>query len=474
MKGQHPHRNPIARVVAAILFVAASGPSFAQADEVADRQAAWGYPFYADPDPLADKRREVPNYDGRKKLPPSAGEVFLWIPRFLLLPAYFATDGVLRGGLGWAVTKAEEEEIPTKVIEAFKFGSRNQFLIAPTFSFDFGLRPNIGVMARFAEVFHKNNTISATAAFGGVPWLSGSISDTFTPKHENWSVGASLSATRRRDGLFFGVSDEIDEDNESRFNWVGYEAAAKFDVHPWRRSALGLSTGYRYKRFGDDVGDSTSIPDRIAEGRISELPPGYESGYSVWFGRTSFRFDTREPRPAPGSGLRLTAFTELGVDLGGRAGSDSWVLYGGWVQGYWDVSGNQHVLSLGIGASFSDPLKGSVPFTELPTISGNGPLPGFVARYLIGESATAAAFQYTWPVWLFLDGKIHFAVGNVFDGHLDGFSFGDLRMSAGIGLAAVSKEDHFFELLIGFGTETFDQGPDIAAVRILFGASREF
>ena len=473
MRGQYLVGLVACAMVVALLSVGT--PTEVYADERADREAAWGYPFFAEDDPLQDKRREVPNYDGRDKPPPSAADVLLWIPRFLLLPAYFATDAVLRGGLGNAITFAEEEEIPTKLIEAFKFGPNNEFLIAPTFSFDFGLRPNVGLTMRFGQVFHKNNTITANAAFGGLPWVSGSVGDTFAPSHGKWSMGVKLSATRRRDGLFFGLDQEIDEDNEAKFNWVGYEAAANFSIHPWRRTALGLSTGYRYNRFGDDIGDdATSIPDLVADGRISALPPGFESGFSVWFGRGQFRFDTREKRPTPGSGLKLTGFTELGVDLGGRAGSDSWVLYGGWVQGYWDVSGHQHVISLGAGASFADPLKGEVPFTQLPAISGTGPLPGFVARYLIGESAVAARLQYTWPVWLWLDGKLHFAVGNVFDDHLKGFAFEELRMSFGVGLAAVSKEDHFFEILIALGTDTFEQGPSIAAVRLLFGASREF
>ena len=37
-----------------------------------------------------------------------------------------------------------------------------------------------------------------------------------------------------------------------------------------------------------------------------------------------------------------------------------------------------------------------------------------------------------------------------------------------------SQRDHFFEFLVGFGTDTFENGPDVENVRILFGGTREF
>ena len=44
----------------------------------------------------------------------------------------------------------------------------------------------------------------------------------------------------------------------------------------------------------------------------------------------------------------------------------------------------------------------------------------------------------------------------------------------GFGIAAVTKRDHFCEVLVGFGTNTFAEGADIDSVRVTFGGRREF
>ena len=154
--------------------------------------------------------------------------------------------------------------------------------------------------------------------------------------------------------------------------------------------------------------------------------------------------------------------------------STSWIVYGAGVRGFLDVSGYNHTFSLGAITIFSDGLRGEVPFTELPAISGNGPMPGFVGRVLAGDSAAALNLQFTWPIWLRLDGKVHFAVGNVFDGHLSNFAFEDLRMAFGGGIQAHGAEKTYFEFMVGGGTGTFAQGPKVTSVRILFGVSRDY
>lgn len=449
-------------------------PEMEEAKARADYEARWGYMFFSPPNPNPPKR-ELPDYSGQGGQPVTAKAVALWFPRFVLFPAYFTVDQFVRRPLAAGVTKAEEEEIPSRVIDAFTFGDEQQYTVFPVFSFDFGLRANVGVVGNFGGVPVDHTTLNASFLFGGIDFVTGNLGVTWTPPGKKWSGAVSLGATRRADGLFFGLNDEISEDNEARFNWVGYDVGINYTVQPWRRGAISLDSGYRYIRFGDDV-SGTTIPDLVEEGRISALPPGYPDGYSAWYLDPRITYDSRPPRPQSQTGVRATVGANLGIDPVRGPTDESWIVYGGSVRGFWDVSGNAHVLSLAPIVIFSDPLRrgGEVPFTELPSISGNGPMPGFIGRYLTGDSAFALNFQFTWPIWLRLDGEIQFAVGNVFPGHLDGFAFQDLRMSFVGGISAHGAERTYFELLFGGGTETFAQGPSIASVRILVGVSRDY
>lgn len=472
--------HPIAVLVIACSAIAHWSPSPSKAEDAdeewarerADYEARNGYMFYTLPEPDPPKR-DLPNYSGQDRDPVTFEEGFLWIPRFILMPVYFVTEEVLRQGLGGGITKAEEKEISAKVVDAFKFGDKQQFTIFPIFSFDFGLRANIGVVSSFGDIPVKHTTLTASALFGGIDFVSGNIGVTWSPPGKKWSGALSVGASRRADGLFFGLGSEASKDNEARYNFVGYDVGVNYTVQPFRRGSISLDTGYRYRVFGDDV-SGTTIPDLVIEGNISELPPAYPEGYSAWYLDPRITYDSRKPRPAPGSGVRLATGFNFGLDPVLGDTSTSWIVYGAGVRGFLDVSGYNHTFSLGAITIFSDGLRGEVPFTELPAISGNGPMPGFVGRVLAGDSAAALNLQFTWPIWLRLDGKVHFAVGNVFDGHLSNFAFEDLRMSFGGGIQAHGAEKTYFEFMVGGGTETFAQGPKVTSVRILFGVSRDY
>jgi hypothetical protein len=86
-----------------------------------------------------------------------------------------------------------------------------------------------------------------------------------------------------------------------------------------------------------------------------------------------------------------------------------------------------------------------------------------------GRSVATAGVAYSWPVWVWLDGQIHLAVGNAFDEHFDGFAARKLRLSADIGITSIGARDHAFQLLVGAGTETFEQGTRITSVRVAIG-----
>ncbi|MEM7135486.1 MAG: hypothetical protein AAF500_02850 [Myxococcota bacterium] len=446
------------------------------AEERARSQAEWetrqGYMYYVVPDG-APPKRDLPNYDGREGSPKTAGQVFLWFPRTIFFPVYLVSEFVIRDGIGAAITKAEEKEVPARVRDAFTFGPDDQYTMFPVFSFDLGFRPTVGVAARFGRVPTKDTAVTFNGNFGGIDFVSGSAGIQWTPEGKNWQGGISGGAARFADGLFFGLGSEASSDNRSRYSVTAYDAALNYNVQPWRRGGMNLGTGYKLRSFGNDV-SGTTIPERLLEGGISELPPAFPEGYSAWFLDWRITFDSRRPRPQPGSGVRIDSGFNLGVDPVRGDTSDSWIIYGAAVRGFLDVSGHNHTFSLGAIVLLSDAFRGEVPFTELPTVSGGGPMPGFVGRFLSGDSASVLNFQFTWPIWIQLDGKIHFAVGNVFDGHLSNFAFDDLRMSFGAGIQAHGAESTGFELMVGGGTETFAQGASVTTVRFVLGASRDF
>jgi hypothetical protein len=83
-----------------------------------------------------------------------------------------------------------------------------------------------------------------------------------------------------------------------------------------------------------------------------------------------------------------------------------------------------------------------------------------------------ASLRYSWPIGPWLDGSLQGAVGNVFDAHLDGFSPRRTRISAALGFESDISPDSNFEFLVGFGSETFEQGGKIDSFRLAVGTSR--
>jgi hypothetical protein len=99
---------------------------------------------------------------------------------------------------------------------------------------------------------------------------------------------------------------------------------------------------------------------------------------------------------------------------------------------------------------------------------------GFPPGRLYGRSAAVATLRYRWPVWVWLDGSIQVACGNVFDKHLENFSPERLRLSAALGVESVGSPDSSLELLIGIGSETFQHGTQITSLRVAFGTNHGF
>jgi hypothetical protein len=119
-------------------------------------------------------------------------------------------------------------------------------------------------------------------------------------------------------------------------------------------------------------------------------------------------------------------------------------------------------------------VRGDIPFTEQVVLGGFGLMRGYKPGRLIDRSALVSTLLYEWPVWAWLNGTAQLALGNVFGTHLDAFEPGLLRLTAGMGLRTTTSPDHQLELLVGFGTEPYDEGMNITSVRVFLGGTHGF
>ena len=123
----------------------------------------------------------------------------------------------------------------------------------------------------------------------------------------------------------------------------------------------------------------------------------------------------------------------------------------------------------------SDPLgRAARTVTELVKLGGPGMMPGFRAGRLADRSAAVATLRYAWPIWIWLNGSLQVATGNVFGARFEGFRAERNRLSAAIGIESIGSRDSIFQALVGFGTETFESGAEIDSLRVVLGARRGF
>jgi hypothetical protein len=406
--------------------------------------------------------------------PKRPSEVALWIPRVLVSPLYGVSEYLLRRPLGALVTVAEREHWPAAILGFFTFDQEQRIGLIPTALMDFGLKPSVGLYFFWDDALVKGNAFRVHAATWGADWLSGSIADRIAIHGDDAGMLLRAEAVRRPDHVFHGLGPRSAPER-TRYSADRMDGRAAFTLRGWRASSLATAVGLRQQQFRDrGCCDDPTLGEAASSGRFA-LPPGFESGYSISYQRIEAALDTRTRRPAPGSGLRLELEGEQAVSLPGQE-RRHWVRYGGTAGGFLDVTGQWRVLSLAVTALFAAPLgrDSEIPFTEQVTLGGSGPLRGFLAGRLIDRSAAAITLQYQWPVWVWLDGTMQLAAGNVFGEHLRGFDPKLLRLSWSLGLRTVGSPDHAFEVLGGFGTETLQDGARVSSARILFGATRGF
>jgi len=457
----------------AVVASLVTGASFASAAEPAD----FGQVAIVDAEPRADQlppKRAVPDYDGRGEDPTTAGEVFLWAPRVVLAPLYLAFEYLVRRPIGAIVIAVERDKLTQRALHVSSGGSRSNLGFSPTFYWESKFYPSAGVYFWWDDVGSRKNHIRAHVATWGVPVLSATVVDRYELGAHS-SVALRAAFLHRDDNVFYGLGPSSKDRNESRYGITTFEVGPAFDVSFRRGLDVSTRAGVRSTRYreGDEDG---SLYDTVRRGSFPPPPRFFEGGYTTVFEAVTLSADSR--RHLRESGARVTVTGAPSADVSRRPGL-SWARYEANATGYWDVTGTHRVLSLGGTTMFVDPLGGSVgeraiPFSEQITLGGFGPMRGFYPGRLVGRSAAVVTLGYDWPIWSFLDGTLQAATGNVFNAGLKDFDLEKLRLSAAFGLRSNTSPDHQFELLTGFGTDTFGEGASISSFRIALGATRGF
>jgi hypothetical protein len=417
-------------------------------------------------------KRETPDYDGRPPPPASAGEAALWIPRVLLFPPYVVSEYVIRKPLGALVTVAERNNWANTLLDVFTFGPNHNGGIIPTAFFDFGLQPSVGLYLFWNDAFAKHNDLRAHVSYFFSDWLAFSASERFhVGKHSIMSLNGSW--VRRPDYAYFGEGSRTEKGDRARYLAVILDVGPSWDLLAvpgvlWRARAGVRSVYFHDRGWNGDRSVFQGVADHIFP-----MPTDYTTGYTALYEHAELVLDSRPSLDDSQTGFRLVGRAEHGTDVRGNPAS-SWIRYGATAGAFADVW-HHRTLGLTVAADFADPLRGgTIPFTEEVVWGGDEPLTGYIPGRLHGRSAAAATLEYTWPIWVWLEGRMSASVGNVFNAGLDDFQLKLLRASAGIGINSTGDRDHRLEVLFALGSETFDQGATVNSFRIVVGGTHGF
>lgn len=416
--------------------------------------------------------RPVPDYDGLPEQGDDAGDVGLWTLRVLTSPLYFVSEYVLRRPIGWALTEIERRSIILGFLDLFRFGPNNNIAVFPTFFYELGFQPSVGVYAIWDEFLFPENRLSVQGGFGGTDWLSATITDRIVVG-DRQEVGALFLARKRPDYVFGGIGPNATDFERARFGAERIEAALFSAARFWQSSDLELELRYRSISFVDRGWDGElSVGDRAAlTGQA--LPFGFDTGYEAVGAELRVDVDTRTPYAPPEGGARVAAHFGQHTGFGGLPQLESWLSWGGSTTLATDVLGAHRVLGVTADAHLVTPLGDSeVPFTELVDVGGaRGLLPGYRPGHIQGLSAVGLIAHYTWPIWAFLDARLFVGTANAFGLHLEDFDVELLRLTFGLAIVPrVPGTELPFEFNFGFATDTFERGASMDSFRFAVGA----
>jgi hypothetical protein len=383
------------------------------------------------------------------------------------------SEYVIRRPLALAIPAAERADLPRKIYDFFTFGPEHKAGFAPVGFYEFGFNPSVGVYAFWNDAGFAGDDWHAHVEAWPVDWLAGSLTDRIRFDARQ-ALQLRVEGTRRPDYVFYGLGPDAPQANQSRYGQDRVEGGATYELRFWRASRIQTGAGVRAARLYDgSYSTDPSLQTRAAAGAFA-LPTGFGEAYTAEYNRAQFVLDTRKPWPAPGSGLRAEIQAEQGSELRSSPAS-GWIRYGASAGGFVDLNQHGRVIGLAATVLFADPLGArQVPFTELVSLGGDGPMRGYYPGRLVDRSALAASAHYVWPIGPWLGGTIEAALGNVFDDHLRGFRAGQLRFSGDIGISSLGVTDYPIELIAGLGSETFERGGAVDSFRLSLSVNHGF
>lgn len=411
----------------------------------------------------ATPKRRPQDY-GRPPAPAQASHALDWPARVVLFPAWLVFEAVLRQPNGALVRAAENSDTVKSAQDTTSAGPWKQLTVLPAAQFDVGLKPIVGLDASWR---YHHNELALQAGTWGPDYVLANVAERYE-LHDGEHLFVETSFARRKDTPFHGIGPSSLDRDRARYESNALRAAAGYSRTLWRHTTISMALGARAFWFGlGRCCGETNVASAVALGRFTA--PGLDQDYGAAFQRADLTVDTRGPRPARGFSLQAGAHEESTFALTDPTARRAWLRYGGMVGASVDVTGTRRVLSLGVHASFIDPLQGQVPFTDQVSLGGNQLMLGFLRGRLVDRSAQVTTVEYTWPFWVFLDGVLHAAVGNVFGEHLQGFDAKALRYSAGVGLRSGGSPASRLEAMLAIGSETFEQGGKVDSVRFMVG-----
>lgn len=438
-------------------------------------------------------KRPVPDFDG---LPDetTVGEDLLWIPRIIFFPAYIVMDGLVRRPLGALTMAVEENEVIPTVTSLFTYGD---FGFVPTAFVDFGFRPSVGVYVFHDNFLAEGNDLRVSLATGGEHYFKAKVADRIPlgSRESKRYLQVEIDGLIRPDLLYWGTGSLTRHDDEGEFEIRTVGGGLRFHLPIVNESSFFEAWSLvRRLRFTNEIGeledkianeqagfpsnyDDDSVYQRTLEGRYA-APIGFD-GYTPQRNGLRFVVDSREKRPAPGSGVAVDVRAELGTDLEQNQGS--WLSYAVSLGGFIDLTGTRRVLGFILDGRFVNGVgQDDVPFMELVGAKRYDDTPdddfmrGFVPGRLLGRTGIAATVEYDWPIWAFLDGTMQAQIGNTFDGGNDRFALDRSRLSFVGGIRSPNSRDHAFNLLVGFGTRPISEGGEPESLRFLLGGTTGF
>ena len=416
-------------------------------------------------------KRPMPDYDGRGMPEASGDEPGTWVARVLLSPLYLLSEYGIRRPAEALTTHAEHHDWFTKVYDFFAPGPNHDIGFFPVGFVEFGFNPSVGVYGFANHFIVRDNYAHVHVEAWPPDWWLGTVDDHWDDGHKAFDVHVSTSS--RPDQVFYGIGPSSLQSAQSRFTERRFDASGTFLVRPWRSSFVQGTVGVRkVETTNGHYGGDPNLEQEAATGAFA-IPFGFDQSYLAPYTDVHFALDTRKPKTERGASVRVEADSEQGEDVE-HAPATSWIRYGGSLAGTIDVGGHGRLLSLSVTALFADSLGSEpIPFTELVSLGGNAYMRGYFDGRLRGRSAAVAMLRYAWPIAPFLDGTLEAAVGNVFDEHLTDFDPKLLRFSAAFGIATPAWNVPV-EMVVGLGTETFDQGTAVDSVRLMIGVPRSF